>query len=745
MTATSWIGRSRRRIEGSEKVRGRTRFVGDLRLPGMLYARPILSPYAHASIERIDACAAKRLPGVVAIFTDEELGVRRLLAHREANYAGEPVALVIATDEATCHDAAELVEIEYRELPAVTDPLAALAADAPVVGDPTLHQSDDAGAHGAAAGSAADNEPRHANMPQRMRFQRGDIASAWNAADAVVTGSFSIARVHQGYLEPQGCIAEIGDDGGVTIYASTQGQFFLRAETAKTLGIPESLVRVVPMPVGGGFGGKIFLLEPLAAQASRMLGRPVRLCLDRSHDFLFSQPAPAASIAITLGARRDGTLVGLDADILFDGGAATGSPVGIGAILLGSTYRAPHLRIVAAEVLTNKTPNSAYRAPGAPQAYFALESAMDMLARKLELDPLEFRLRNAVVEGDERADARRWQRLGLVETLERARTCELWRNRAGTRGRDEGYGLAVGGWPGGIEPAAAGCRIDGDGTLTIQVGSVDLTGTNTSFATIAAETFGIDPAKIRIVTGDTDSAPYSGMTGGSKITYTVGRAVSEAAADARRQLLALAADHLEASVDDLIIEDGRVFVRGNPASGAAIGELARMAMDFGSPHPPLHGHARIANPESSPGFAVHVARVRVDRITGVVRPLAYLAVQDVGRAINPAEVEAQIHGGLTQGLGRALSEELVHDELGQLHGGSFMGYALPRSDDLPHLHVELVEVPSTYGPYGAKGVGEPPAIPGAAAFANAIEDAVGVRIMEVPLTAPRVLTALRRR
>ncbi|TAM58860.1 xanthine dehydrogenase family protein molybdopterin-binding subunit [bacterium] len=743
MEATSWVGRSRRRIEGNEKVRGRTRFVGDLHLPGMLYARPILSPYAHAAIERVDATAAKRLPGVAAVFTADELGVRRLLAQREVNYAGEPVVLVVAADETTCHDAAELVEIQYRELPAVVDPLAALAAGAPVVGDPTLHQSDDAGAHGATASSTTDSEPRPANMPQRLRFRRGDVATAWNAADAVISAEFSVARVHQAYLEPQGCVAEPGDDGGVTIHASTQGQFFLRAEVAKTLGLPESLVRVVPMAVGGGFGGKIFLLEPLAAQAARLLGRPVRLCLDRIHDFLVAQPAPAARIALKLGATRDGTLLGIEADLLFDGGAASGSPVGIAAILLGSTYRAAHLHVVAAEALTHKTPNSAYRAPGAPQAYFALESALDMLARKLALDPLELRLRNAARQGDARADGRPWQRLGLVESLERMRASELWQRRKSARGRDEGYGLAVGGWPGGIEPAAAGCRIEGDGSLTIHVGSVDLTGTNTTFATIAAQTFGVDPARVRIVTSDTDRAPFSGMTGGSKITYTVGRAVDEAAADARRQLLALAADHLEANIDDLVLEDGRVFVRGNPSSGAEIGELARLGMEFGSPHPPLHGHARIANPESSPGFAVHLARVHVDRATGVVRPLEYLAVQDVGKAINPAEVEGQIHGGLTQGLGRALAEELIHDESGQLHGGSFLEYAMPHSGDLPPLRVELVEVPSTYGPYGAKGVGEPPAIPGAAAFANAVEDAAGVRITEVPLTAPRVLAALR--
>ncbi|HVA37125.1 MAG TPA: xanthine dehydrogenase family protein molybdopterin-binding subunit [Candidatus Dormibacteraeota bacterium] len=744
MTSTTWIGRSQRRVEGGDKVRGLTRFVGDLHLPGMLSARLVLSPYPHARIERIDASAARLLPGVVAVLTDEEMGVRRLLARGEVNYVGEPVAMVLAVDDATALDAAELVDVTYRELAAVVDPLAALEPTAPTVLDPSAHESEDAGAHGAAVGTEDDSEPRPANMHQRMRFRRGSIDAAWNLADAVVEGTFSLARVHQAYIETQGCIAEPRSDGGVTLHACTQGQFFLRAETAKALDLPESLVRVVPLPVGGGFGGKIFLVEPLAAQAARVVGRPVRLILDRAQDFLFAQPAPAARIAVKLGARNDGTLVGLDADLLFDSGAVGGSPVGIGAILLGSTYRTPNLRVVAAEVLTHKTPQSAYRGPGAPQAYFALESAMDLLARKLEMDPIELRLRNAVVEGDERADGRRWPRIGLMECLERARDSELWRERGRARAAGEGYGVAAGGWPGGLEPAAAGCRIESDGTLTIQVGSVDLTGTNTTFMTIAAETFGVDPSKVRVVTGDTDRAPYAGLTGGSKITYTVGKAVERAAEDARRQLLELAAARLEAAVGDLVIEDGRVFVRGNPRTGAAIADLAKLTVGFGSPYAPLHGQGRIANPESSPAFAVHVARVVVDRATGVVRPTGYLAVQDVGRAINPAEVEGQIHGGLTQGLGRALGEEIVHDAYGQVHGGSFLDYAVPHSVDLPPIHVEMVEVPSVYGPFGAKGVGEPPAIPGAAALANAVHDAVGVRVYQVPITAPRVVEALRR-
>ncbi|HEX6989576.1 MAG TPA: molybdopterin cofactor-binding domain-containing protein, partial [Bacillota bacterium] len=581
------------------------------------------------------------------------------------------------------------------------------------------------------------------NVDRVTRQQVGNPAEAWAQCDLILEDTYRTARVHQGYMEPLGCLAEPRPDGGVTIWTPTQGQFYVQRQTAAQLGMAEHLVRVVPLPVGGGFGGKILVLEPLTAAAARKVRRPVRLILDRTADFYVANPGPAMAIRLKMGAKRDGTLLALEAEIIQDSGAAPGSPPGAAALLLGSTYRIPNVAVTAYSVLTNKTPVGAYRAPGAPQAYFALESHLDRMARALDLDPLELRLRHAVAEGHPRSDGRAWPSIGLIQCLERMRDHPLWQGRRRLQGADEGWGMAVGGWPGGTEAAAAACRVNGDGTITVTVGAVDLTGSHAALQAIAAEVLGVPAERVRVITADTDQAPLAGMSAGSKTVYTVGAAVKAAAEEVRAQILAMAAEVLEAAVGDLEIRDGRVEVRGAPGVGVEVAELARMTARFGSRHEPLYGLGRSAVSKQSPGFAVHLARVRVDRETGEVRVLQYLAVQDVGKAINPAEVQGQIHGGVTQGIGRALTERMVHDDTGQLLTATLGDYLIPSSGEVPPVEVELVEVPSPIGPFGAKGVGEPPVVPCAAAIANAVEDAVGVRLTEAPMTPDVVLRGLK--
>ncbi len=439
---------------------------------------------------------------------------------------------------------------------------------------------------------------------------------------------------------------------------------------------------------------------------------------------------PGCVVDLELGADREGGLVALRAHAVFDGGAGSSGLGGLAGIMLGGTYRVPNYEITALDVATNKTPVTAYRAPGAPQAFFALESAMDELAADLGLDPIAFRLRNASREGDPRPDGQSWPRIGLVECLEAARRHPLY---TAPRAEDEGVGVAVGGWGGGREPAAAGCRVEPDGSLLVQVGSIDITGTDTGLAMIAAETFGVPLDRVKVERGDTATAPYAGMAGGSKIIYTVGPAVQQAAAEARRQLLEIAAEELEAAVEDLEIADGRVRVRGAPGRGREIGELAELGAQFMGRYAPVQGQGRAVITAQSPMFTVHVARVRVDRETGEWRLVGYAAIQDVGRALNPPEVEGQVHGGSVQGLGRALGEELVWDGDGHLRTASFLDYGLPSIDQVPDIQVQLVEVPSPYGPFGAKGVGEPPAVPGPAAVTNAVAAACGRRISELPV------------
>src|SRR5205807_3118580 len=436
---------------------------------------------------------------------------------------------------------------------------------------------------------------------------------------------------------------------------------------------------------------------------------------------------------------------------IFDTGAYAGSAVFLGGLILGSSYRCPNFDFRCYEVMTNKVGVGAYRAPGAPQATFALESTVDELCLQLQMDPVEFRLKNGLKEGDPTLDHRTWPRIGLLECLEKVQQHPLWAKRAERqdipdelKGWKIGVGVAAGSWPGGTEPAAAACRLEKDGTISVISGTVDLTGSDTSMSLIAAQVLGMPVDAVQTVHDNTDTMPYSGGTGGSKTTYTMGAAVLSAARDARNQILTIAADMLEASAADLEIEGDKVVVRGAPGKSVELKQIASASMQFAGKYEPIYGRGRSALKTSSPQYSVHVARVAVDPETGEVRVLDYLAVQDVGFAINPGEVEGQVDGGVTQGLGWALFEQLVYDENGQLLTSTFMDYALPHSVDIPHFSSPLVEVPSQLGPFAAKGVGEPPVVPVGATIANAIFDAVGVRVTQLPITPERLYMECRK-
>ncbi|MCX2728384.1 xanthine dehydrogenase family protein molybdopterin-binding subunit [Thermomicrobium sp. 4228-Ro] len=749
---TTLLGKPLKRRDAEPKVRGEARYTDDLRIPGLLHARLVTSPHAHARIVRIDTRAASHLPGVVAVLTGQDLlppgpepaeRARHLLARDKVIFAGQPVAVVVADSPYTAADAAELVAVEYEELPTVVDPLEAMRPDAPAIRPKELEgEWAEAGMHATVSGGEElDIRRLPANVTNAVRFQRGDVAQGFASADLVIERTYRTPFVHQSYLEPHASVAVPRPDGGVTIYTSTQGMFYCRNVTATTLGLPHELVTVVPMEVGGGFGGKTVLLEPLVAAVALRLGRPVKLVLTRTEEFLLATPAPAAIFELRGGIRRDGTLTTLSARVIFDSGAYPGAPVNIALLLLGGTYRWEHLDLVGYEVLTNKPGTGAYRAPGVPQATFAVEQLVDELARGIGLDPLEVRLRNASRTGDLQPNGVPWPPIGLVEVLERAREHPLWRARE--KRPNEGWGLAIGGWPGGIEPCAANVRLNHDGTFTVTLGAVDITGTHTVLAMIAAEVLEQPVERVRIALLPSDAAPYAGMSGGSKITYTVGLAVKAAAEEAKRQLLEIAASELEAAPEDLELVDGAVQVRGVPDRRITLQHIAALSMAFGGRYAPVYGTGRVAVTQQSPGFDLQIAHVRVDPETGEVHLLDLVAIQDVGRALNPALVEEQVHGGVGQGVGWALHEAMRWDENGRPLNPTFLDYDLPKASHLPAIAVELVEVPSPVGPFGAKGVGEPPVIPTAAAVANAIADAIGVRMTELPITPERVRAALQ--
>ncbi|GAB4429133.1 MAG: xanthine dehydrogenase family protein molybdopterin-binding subunit [Chloroflexi bacterium OHK40] len=753
--AFTHLGRPRKLIDGLDRVSGRTRYAGDVRLPGMLYGKLVLSPYAHAAILGIDSAAARALPGVVAVLTAADLPTSgkvassrqtTTLAAGEVRYRGEPVALVLAESEEAAADGAAAVNVEYAPLPAVASHAAALAPDAPVIwpaGAPK-EGADLTSEHAATSGGASvERAGGPSNLHEQRRYERGNVAAALAAADLVIERTYRTPVVHQGYLEPHAAVAAYDPlTRNLQIYTSTQGQFGVRDEVARLLGLPRARVTVIPMAVGGGFGAKYGIIEPLAAAAAVAVGRPVRLSLTRTEDFLTTTPTPASEFRVRLGATRAGVMTVLDAEIFLDNGVFPFTLGGIVAMLFGGYYRFEHLRIVINEVLTNKPQSGAYRAPGAPQASFAIESTVDELAYALGMDPLELRLANAAGPGDPTGEGEPWEDMGLRECLAAAARHPLWVNRASECGPGEGVGLAVGGWPCGNTTAAALCRVDTDGTIRVHVGSVDISGTNTGFQLIAAEILGVPPEQVEIVAGDTRSGPFAGPSGGSQITYSVGGAVAEAARAARRQLIELASQLFEASVEDIELRDGQAFVRGVPARAIPIARLAEEAQDRHGGPGPIVGEGRSAPADNAPGFVVHIAKVHVDTETGRVTPLRYVAIQDVGFALNPLLLEGQIHGGAAQGIGFGLYEALRYDEHGELLTASLMDYTLPRAAALPPIEVVFVERPSPYGPFGARGVGEPPITAGAAALANAVRAATGARVLETPLRDEVVWQAL---
>jgi CO/xanthine dehydrogenase Mo-binding subunit len=752
MPSGTYLGRSRRLIDGAEKVSGHVCYTADLALPGLTHGRPVLSPHAHARILAIDTDAARRMPGVVTVLTEADLPGRgqpvnsrpsAILARDRVVFAGQPVALVVAETEAAAEDAAAAVVVEYEPLPAVLDPLVALEPDAPPVHlDPLELGEEIANLHAAVGAETSEEGETAANVADKIHLRRGDVETGLREAEIVVRRRYRTPVVYQGYLEPHAAVAAYDPvRRRLHLHSSTQGQYLVRDLVARLVGLPPSQVRVTPMAVGGGFGSKYGVVDPLAAAAAMAVGRPVRVALSRTEDFLATTPAPATVIDLELGISAEKGVTAIRARVVVDQGAYPSPEGAIIAVLLSGYYRCANVDIEALDVLTHKQPAGAYRAPGAPPATFALEQAIDEAVRALGLDPLEFRLRHVASKAGPTGDGETAPSLGLRQCLERLRQHPLWRQR--TRNPDEGLGLAIGAWPGAASPAAALCCVGGDGSVQVHVGSVDISGVNSSLVLVAAEVLQIDPDHIELVQDDTQSGLWAGPSGGSQTAYSVSVAVRAAAEEVRHQLLELAAERLEASVDDLELSGGAVSVRGVPGRAVSIGELARLAESSPEGGGPVTGRGRAAVAGLAPGAAAHLVRVRIDRETGVVDPIAYVAVQDVGFALNPLLIEGQVHGGTVQGLGWALHEALRTDSEGQVLTSSFGDYGIPTVDLTPDLEAVLVENPSEHGLMGARIVGEPPIVPGAAAVANAVADATGLRITELPLTPMVVWEALQ--
>jgi CO/xanthine dehydrogenase Mo-binding subunit len=748
------VGRRVTRLEGPSKVTGRTIYADDMKLPGMLHAKVLYAPHAHALIKSIDTSKAEALPGVHFVVTAGNLpnyarndSNRRnlIFPDKEVLFYGQPLAAVLAEDPHVAADAVELIEIEYQVLPAVIDPVAAMEPDAPLVREP-LHDVDRSEERGHVSVQSEETEQsdeKPSNIASTAPFRRGDVDAGFLEADVITENSWRSSMTHQSYIEAHSTIASYDASGELNVWTSTQAPFYIRDELSMAFGIPENRIRVTATEVGGGFGGKIYLQELMVAALAIKAQRPVKYIMSRKDDMLAATPAPFAHIELKTGMKKDGTLTALQAKLVYDSGAFPGASVLAGCILIGGYYKCDNLDIMGYEVLTNKVSVGALRAPAAHNATFAIERHMDIMARELGLDPLEVRLKNAVEEGDPMPNGQPYPRIGLRECLEAASESQIWRNRREIESQpNRGVGIAVGGWMGGLQPASAIAALNKDGTVNITVGSADITGTNTSFQQIAAEVLNLPLDHVNVTYGDTRTAPYAGMSAGSKTTYTVGRAVQLACEDMRNQMFELAKQRLEAEPDEMEVADGQVQVKGAPDRAMTFARLGYLSTNFGAPFPAIVGTGKITTRKNAPGFTAQVADVEVDPDTGDVTLHGFAIAQDVGFAINPLSVEGQMQGGASQGIGLALWEEMLYDSEGHLLNPNLLDYRLPTTRDLPPIETIIVEVPSEEGPFGARIVGEPSIVAGIAAIGSAIENAVGARVTESPFTPERILRAM---
>ena len=730
------LERNHPRVDAYDKVTGRAAYASDVYLPGMLACKLLPSTRSHARIVRLDTSKAAAHPGVKCViigtdFPDIRFGSgalrdRYIMPREVVNFVGEPIAAVAADDEATAQEAIELIEVEYEDLPAVVNPLSAIASDAATV-HPELQEYE---GYGFTLGH---------NVSTLLDADRGDVDQAFLDADVVVEDIYRSQGINQGFLEPMACVADVEANGRLVVYASTQGPYQIRAALAGALEIPVSRIRVVPMELGGGFGAKLRLaFEAFPALLAIKTGKPVKLVNTREEVFTMNGPRLPVTNYIRSGVMRDGTIVAREAYTIFDVGAYLGAGPNSGIGHGIGAYRVPNFRLRSYGVYTNKIYVGSYRASGVADMTFAVESHMDRIAHEIGMDPYDLRVKNALREGDVSVSGAVVPSNGLMETLEAIKEKINW-----PRDLEDGHGvgLALCEWRSGSGPSTASISVNDDGTVSLLTGSVDISGSDTSLAAIAAEALGIPMDKVVVAKRDTDLAPYTGQSGGSRIVYSQGTAVQRAAEDTVQKLIALAAERLGVPEDALDCEDGRVYVMDNEPQGLTFAQLA--AASVTSRGGPIIGTASLSSMPYTPVFAAQAAEVKVDRETGQVRVLRYIQAQDVGTPINPMAVEGQLDGGVVQGIGRALTEDQQFDpETGAVRNPSFASYLMPLAIDLPELENVLINVPAPDGPFGARAVAEPPGFGPPAAIANAVYDAVGVRIKELPLSGERVLAAL---
>ena len=741
------IGTRPVRHDGVDKVTGAAIYGGDVRLPGMLFGKVLRSPHAHARIVSIDTSKAMRLNGVRAVATADDLvetvdglsnlgetvmNVREVaqnsLASSKALYKGHALAAVAATSAHIAEEALDLIEVEYEVFPAVVDVREAMQDGAPLLDENRTTRE---------MGKKTDKK---SNVASHNRNSTGDLENGFAESDEIVEREFHTATVHQGYIEPHNTTVWWKKDGTITVWVSTQGPFEIRSQVSEVLQVPISKIKVIPCEIGGGFGGKFpAYMEPAAAILSHKTGHPVKMVMSRTEVFEATGPGPGSYIKVKMGIKRDGTLTAAQAYMAYEAGGFPGSAVGAGASCILGPYNIANITIDAFDVVVNKPKSSAYRAPGAPNAAFASESVIDELAERIGMDPLKVRLKNSAREGTRRADGTVYKKIGCEETLQAASSSEHYHSKL--EGVHRGRGVASGFWFNGGGESSAAISVNSNGTLNLQEGSVDIGGSRTSMSMIVAETLGLDADDINPSIPDTSSIGMTAGTGGSRVTYATGHACYKAAEDVKAEMCLRAARQLEVEEGDVEYQEGKFVCKSDSSKALTFKDIAA---EQGRTGGPITGKGTINAKSSQNAFATHIVDVEVDTETGKVKILRYTAVQDVGKAIHPSYVEGQIQGGAVQGIGWALSEGYFYKEDGSMANASFLDYRMPTALDLPLVETVLVEVFNPASPHGIRGVGEVPLVPPMAAIANAIYDAIGVRLNELPMSPDKVIAALHK-
>lgn len=743
VTTRSAIGKPMTRVDGPDKVSGKAVYAADIVLPGLLWGKVLRSPLPHARITNIDTSRAQKVPGVHAVVTGKDLPDRRIgrllvdmpvLARDRVLFVGEKVAAVAAEDPDAAEEALLLIDVDYEELPAVYEPEDAMDPSAP-----TLHEAM-ASYEGLPQPMATIN-----NVFANNTWTKGDIELGFRESDRVFKHTFTLPMAHQVYIEPHACVVNIDDDGRVQLWVNNKDPFVLRRQLAAVWAMPESRIKVNTLSIGGDFGGKgSFMDAPLVYYLALHSGRPVKMVMDYVQELMAGNPRHPATVTVKSGVKEDGRLWARQARIVFNSGAYGAFKPTVylrGADHCGGAYRIPHVFLESFMVYTNNVPCGHMRAPAKPQVIFAVESHMDMIAREMGLDPYEFRLKNVLQNGDTSPVGDQWREVRAEDTLRQAAERAKW----GTpkAGPYVGRGMAISELAPGTGQSAATVTMDEEGKTSLLVPLLDTgTGAHTILRQMVAEELTIPVEDVELVVQDTDAVPFASGSGGSRVTHTTGHAVLGAARDLRNKLTALVAEGYDCPEDRIVLQDGRFMMSGDTPRSLPLREVAAQAVS--NTKVPITGEmSYTSTPSAFTSFCTQVAEVEVDPETGQVRVNKFITTHDVGTVLNPMTHQGQIDGGVIQGLGYALMEELTSEEgrVSTLHLGD---YKIPVMPDVPELETVLLETSSGPSPYQSKGIGEISNIPVAAAVANAVEDAVGVRIADLPITAEKVLAALKK-